>query len=196
MFAILLIFLNLFLSVWIYRDSLKNGSKHPLVWALFVVFMPFIAYPVYLLSDVYENGIDGFLKKFNVLGLIVFVVLCFCIANANFKTDIEKNNSVDKVDKEVVSETVQVKQPYEIVDTHIDNDKYDNRIYTGKFIANKDFKTVYIELKVYDKNHNVIGYTNDAIHNLKANETWQFKMDIDHITKEKCSVSISKVNVY
>lgn len=196
-YTVLLPILSFVLGVFVWHDAKKTGASYPLVFGIAVLLLPYIFFPLYIIYQYKRLGDSLFDSLMRWSSVIVFVLIVLFTGLG--KTDtVEQKLQADtkKVAKEVVTKMYEEEHPYTIVDEKFDIDKYKRRIYTGTFIPKKDLKYVYIEIKIFDKNDAVIGYSNDAISNLKKGERWKFKMDIDHVTEERCGVLISKVSAY
>lgn len=205
-YTVLLPILSFVLGVFVWHDAKKTGASYPLVFGIGVFFLPYVFFPLYVIYQYRRLGdslFDGLMRWFSVLIFVVIVLFAGLGKTDSVEQKLQASineqklqTNTNEVAKEVARKKYEEEHPYTIVDEKFDIDKYKHRIYTGIFIPKKDLKHVYIEIKIFDKNDAVIGYSNDAISNLKKGERWKFKMDIDHVTEERCSVLISKVSAY
>ena len=196
-YTILLPILAFLLGVFVWYDAKKTGASYPLVFGIAVLLLPYVFFPLYIIYQYKRLGDSLFDSLMRWSSVIVFVLIVLFTGLGKIDT-VEQKLQADtkKVAKEVATKMYEEEHPYTIIDKKIDTDKFKNRIYTGVLIPKKDLKHVYIEIKIFDKNDSVIGFSNDSISNLKKGEKWKFKMDIDHVTEDTCSVQISKVSVY
>ena len=120
-------------------------------------------------------------KIYIVFGVILLALLVVGCSGSNNTTTESKSDNSQPATAEPATQPTQVKQevaeePLTIIDSKLVKEEYIGYSITGTAKANKDMSYAEISAKCYGPDGAVIGSYLTNMQNLKAGETWNFKV--------------------
>ncbi len=109
-------------------------------------------------------------KIFITFGVVLLVLLALGCSGSNNSSDNTQSGNTEEVTQ------VEEQEPLTVVDSQLVKEQYGGYSITGTAKANKDLSYAEISAKCYDPDGAVIGSYLTNMNNLKAGETWNFKV--------------------